>query len=193
MNKQRAFTLIELLIVVAIIAILAAVAVPNFLEAQVRSKVARVKSDFRSLGIGIEAYAIDYNQYPYYNPNPAPADLPQKYWAIGYRLWTLTTPVSYVTTVDISDPFIKHGTGGGYNDGWSRTQYNYRYYKVFSYGYNSWVLNCLGPDRTKNKGLMVEPTVRGDGVGTVIYDPTNGTVSAGDIPWTGGDTRYQNR
>jgi prepilin-type N-terminal cleavage/methylation domain-containing protein len=61
---KKGFTLIELLIVIAIIAILAAIAVPNFLEAQTRAKVARVKSDQRSLATGLEAYYVDNNNYP---------------------------------------------------------------------------------------------------------------------------------
>jgi prepilin-type N-terminal cleavage/methylation domain-containing protein len=62
--NRKAFTLIELLIVVAIIAILAAIAVPNFLEAQTRSKMSRAKADMRSIVTAIEAYAVDYNKYP---------------------------------------------------------------------------------------------------------------------------------
>ena len=61
---KHAFTLIELLIVVAIIAILAAIAVPNFLEAQTRAKVTRCKSDMRTIATALEAYFVDWNRYP---------------------------------------------------------------------------------------------------------------------------------
>lgn len=61
---KQAFTLIELLIVVAIIAVLAAIAVPNFLEAQVRAKVSRVKTDMRSLATAIESYAASETRPP---------------------------------------------------------------------------------------------------------------------------------
>ena len=63
-TSRSAFTLIELLIVVAIIGILAAIAVPNFLNAQVRAKVANTQADQRSLATAIESYRLDNNMYP---------------------------------------------------------------------------------------------------------------------------------
>jgi type II secretory pathway pseudopilin PulG len=52
-------------------AVLAAIAVPNFLEAQTRAKVARVQSDMRSLATAIESFNVDTNKYPPSSPDPA--------------------------------------------------------------------------------------------------------------------------
>jgi hypothetical protein len=41
-----------------------AIAIPNFLEAQTRSKVSRVKADMRSVVTALEAYFTDHNAYP---------------------------------------------------------------------------------------------------------------------------------
>ena len=63
-SKHKSFTLIELLIVVAIIAILTAIAVPNFLEAQVRPKVSCARADLRFIAGGLELYRINHTHYP---------------------------------------------------------------------------------------------------------------------------------
>lgn len=103
MKQNQAFTLIELLIVVAIIAILAAIAVPNFLEAQTRAKISRAKSDLRSLATGIESYATDFNAYAPCNNKAFPVARPVNPTLL--TLERLSTPVAYVTTCLLPDPF----------------------------------------------------------------------------------------
>jgi len=63
-KKREGFTLIELLIVVAIIGILAGIAIPNFLGARNRARVARVLADFRTIGTALESYYVDNTEYP---------------------------------------------------------------------------------------------------------------------------------
>ena len=92
--KPTGFTLIELLIVVGIIAILAAIAVPNFLEAQTRAKVAGAWSDLRTVAVAVLAYAVDANRIPLDGDDAStPGSIPYE-----QRLWyrVLTTPVAYL-------------------------------------------------------------------------------------------------
>jgi prepilin-type N-terminal cleavage/methylation domain-containing protein len=58
-NKSRGFTLVEIMIVVAIIALLASIAVPNFLRARKRSQATRIMEDLRLLDGACDQYAIE--------------------------------------------------------------------------------------------------------------------------------------
>jgi len=92
---RKAFTLIELLVVIAIIAILALIAIPNFLEAQTRSKVAKVMSDHRAMATAIEAYYVDNNAYPMY-PSRIPIIDTQGFAFMSNNLYVLNEPVNYI-------------------------------------------------------------------------------------------------
>lgn len=163
--RFRAFTLVELLIVVAIISILAAIALPNFLEAQTRSKVARTKSDLRTLAMALESYHVDNKAYP-----QAAAIFPTQ------RLHPLTTPVAYITSL----PPDVFGNG---------PMRLYLYGAMDLSAASRWLLAGRGPDlRSSTNPIEFYPGWQeGLFLGLVenfdymIYDPTNGTVSWGDI------------
>jgi len=62
-NKRRGgFTLVEIMIVVAIIALLAAIAVPGFLRARKRSQATRILNDLRMIDSAVDQYAIETNR-----------------------------------------------------------------------------------------------------------------------------------
>jgi prepilin-type N-terminal cleavage/methylation domain-containing protein len=180
---RTAFTLIELLVVVLVIAILAAIAVPNFLEAQARAKVSRAKADMRTVVIALEAYATDQSDYPTYHyigvtmaPHFIGGSVP------GFNVpdpnWDganpLTTPIAYLTRF-IDDPFARIPLT--YPEAHQYFYVNWPYaiervgapvFESLYTVYGSYRLHSRGPD--------------GDGPDSGLpYDPTNGTISDGDI------------
>ena len=61
-TKRAGFTLVEIMIVVAIIALLAAIAVPGFLRARKRSQASRIINDLRLIDSAVDQYAIENNK-----------------------------------------------------------------------------------------------------------------------------------
>lgn len=58
-TKRSGFTLVEIMIVVAIIALLAAIAVPGFLRARKRSQASKILNDLRMIDGAVDQYAIE--------------------------------------------------------------------------------------------------------------------------------------
>jgi prepilin-type N-terminal cleavage/methylation domain-containing protein len=58
-TKRAGFTLVEIMIVVAIIALLAAIAVPGFLRARKRSQASKILNDLRLISGAVDQYAIE--------------------------------------------------------------------------------------------------------------------------------------
>jgi prepilin-type N-terminal cleavage/methylation domain-containing protein len=195
-SRRWAFTLIELLIVVAIIAILAAIAVPNFLEAQTRAKVSRVKADMRSIATAVESYVVDWNQIPPpwdINGNGAnyvwgTTNEPPFHSRAGS---VLTTPIAYITTIPIDvfldkTTYLNPATWGGAGPANELSHripfWNYPYFRatpLTSDGFmrgnravGEWLLYSAGPDRDVSNG---------GGSFYTPYDATNGTVSLGNV------------
>lgn len=65
MKNKKGFTLIELMIVIAIIAILAAILVPNFLRARAQGQYTQCQANCKNIGTALEMYSTDNSgNYP---------------------------------------------------------------------------------------------------------------------------------
>jgi len=180
---RRAFTLIELLIVVAIIGILAAIAVPNFMNAQIRAKVAQAVNNMRAVSSALEAYYLDYNTYTRWAWDTSD---PWTHYG-GFR--DLTTPIAYITKAAFINPFkARTQVGDHLPDGreldpmfelgtwFARSESEY----IIQYPNNVWLLESSGPDLGDDYNAANFP------VEGLIYQPTNGVISRGDIFRGGG-------
>ena len=169
------FTLIELLIVVTIIGILAAIAVPNFLNAQMRARIARTLADQKAVATVLEQYNLDWNTYV------EDHDYPTEPNERGF--FRLTTPMPYLSALPVDvfasaltrnfseqNSSFEFGSGNATSPGkqWPATAY---------------LIISPGPD--------IHEQVQGNdefphGVTMYSYDPSNGLKSTGDIILLGG-------
>ncbi len=63
-NTEKGFTLIELMIVIAVIGILAAIAIPNFMAYRERAKIARAQSELKTFQTALIILQLDTNMWP---------------------------------------------------------------------------------------------------------------------------------
>lgn len=125
-KKNGAFTLIEIMVAVMIIAVIAGLAVPNFLRMQAKSKIDKVKGELATLKYAVENYYAQHEDHIY------PASLSD----LTKTEKGVTALINYVP----QDPF-------------SASNNNYQYQRGENHYY---VIYSIGPDRNGSAQVVIQ-------------------------------------
>ena len=205
-SREEAFTLTELLMVVAVIGILAVIAIPCFLNAQIRAKVSTAKTELRTLATGLETYCVDQNGFPRGNWY----QLSTRFSALGADrgLILLSTPIAYIREALMLDEFPTELRDGSFvapspelDDDDERHWYKYsscdcRGSIIGTFGKPDYdrrqlrpdwyILQSSGPDHTRHTLGQGALRIAPDNFRSTVYDPTNGLTSRGSLYRAGG-------
>ena len=98
-DKESGFTLVELMVVVAIIGLLSAVAIPNFKKYQAKAKVSEAKLQLSAAYMAEQSFYSDFNMYghclTYMGFDPS-QQVGNRYYAIGFLTLATITPNAYL-------------------------------------------------------------------------------------------------
>lgn len=103
LKRQDGFTLVELMVVVAIIGLLSAVAIPNFRKYQAKAKMSEAKLQLSSVYTAETAFFSDFNIYHNclgymgYNPH---REMPNRYYAVGFNVTAAINASAHAAAVN---------------------------------------------------------------------------------------------
>jgi hypothetical protein len=183
--------LFTLILFAAMAGLITMAATPNFIDAQVRQRLALARADLPVLAAAVEAYKVDHGKYPYdgYSQSGPPAGF--NFWYLPFHM---TTPVAYLSGFR-TDPFRA-------DSDLPPELNNYRYINIDSTWGTDYFLTSpsiyldevtaywggfhlvsAGPDEVFGPTTLVgwySDVINYPGF-NLPYDPTNGLVSDGDL------------